>query len=355
MLQHDGVVCVEQDEDITSLKYHIQVKHKETQDYAAHKIRKPIIKFLGQLKANATKHFRLYCHFKDRSPCKQTVTKTDLESILGKEAEAYDDSFLTGAANHITIEFSENYDEQFARTISIISNELGAESDEQALCFHAILRSHLSDLSIKPVDERTISKQQFKSLVSNRQRALFDGAYRKHLGKDRYLKAARGGFFTSTSVSTFPAQRLFIISTPDMEGVANIKYATNTIIDRYYREKNPLHPPTICIIGHDAPLTAAKQELVRDIIKFTDGTCFHGDMFDWNVFKLSNPVFRGTTVRFIDKERLLDAEASGFFDHVFFFGGPGEKTPLASSRGKTVEIECDDLGDVIQLITGRRF
>lgn len=354
VLQHDSPVYVEHDEDIETKKYHIQVKHKETQDYSPYKIRKPIKKFLESLKMDLSGKFRLYCYFRDRAPAFYESTVKSLKDILGVEQKSYDDDFLEYAKDRITIEFSENYDEQFNVTISLVQKELRAESYEQALCFHAILRSHLSDISVMPSNQRLTSKEHFKRMVSSRQRALFDGAYKKYLGKEKYLDTVRAGFFIATSVSALPIQRLFIISIDDMQGVGNIKAFVNSIALKYYHKKHSLYPPTVCVIGHDEALNVAKQELVRDLVKFTDGTCFDGDNFNWDVFKIVNPIFRSSTVRFISKDRLLDSEARNFFDHIFFFGSEGERTPLTSSRGKTVEIECDDINDALQLITGKR-
>ena len=80
---------LEQIQDIGVSNYYIQVKYKETQNYADSKIKPAVLQLLKCFIVDKNKKFKLHSYFKDKSSQVTTLTENQLNQVLGSDSSQY--------------------------------------------------------------------------------------------------------------------------------------------------------------------------------------------------------------------------------------------------------------------------
>src|SRR5713101_3041174 len=70
-------------QDIDYEDFVLQVKHKETQNYAPSKIRKAVKQLMAFFVQDPSKRLCLYCHFKDKGEHAWTPTLAEIDLLIG--------------------------------------------------------------------------------------------------------------------------------------------------------------------------------------------------------------------------------------------------------------------------------
>lgn len=284
ILSNQGLdVRIEQIQDIEVNNYYIQVKYRETQNYADSKIKLPVLQLLKCFLDDKNKKFKLYCYFKDKSSQIITLTEAELDQILGSDSGQYTQDDKKAFIDNFILEFSNNFEKQFSDLIKLIKSSFQLKSEEEATTYHAIFRANLFDIAIKKNSRlRTISFIKLKNIINSKEKIIFDAAYCKYLKTERYLKYIKGEYFTFKKLNIPNKDRLFIIEIDNSTKDCDIIQIVTNIKNKYFK-KDTSPAPYICLFGiDDAKISRLKQKLWDKGLMFSDGTHFDGDKFRIN-------------------------------------------------------------------------
>lgn len=281
-------IFIEHTQDINYQNYVLQIKHKETSKYSNSKIREPIIKLLEIYNNDTSKKFCLYAYFKDKTPAKISYsTIEDLKKILkyqdkGKTEklyEKYNDVVLLGFIKNFELIFSEDYTNQFKKTIELIRKKWNID-DEVAVVYHSLIRNYLMNLAIKSdKSERYLTFRQLQTFISTCKNVTFDEIYVQIMGREKYIKTIKKQFFTFKSANINKYERLIIIECDYNENETEIRKLIEAVSHKFYRvNKSPAPYIVFRNLNHQV-LISVKQGLLDDDILFSDGTYFDGDKF----------------------------------------------------------------------------
>jgi len=273
-------VKLEQIQDIGLKDYYIQVKYKETQNYADSKIKPAVLQLLKCFLEDKNKKFKLYCYFKDKSSQITTLTESQLDQLLSSDSGQYTQNDKKAFIDSFTLEFSSNFEKQFSDLIKLIKTSFKLKSEEEATTYHAIFKANLFDVAIKKNSKlRTVNFSKLKEVINSKEQIIFDIAYCKYLKTERYLKYIKKEYFTFKKVNTPNKERLFVIEMEySVKDGDAIQIITN-IKNRYFK-KDTSPAPYICLFGIDNErVTNLKQKLWDKGLIFSDGTHFDKDKF----------------------------------------------------------------------------
>lgn len=273
-------VELEQIQDIGINDYYIQVKYKETQNYADSKIKLAVLQLLKCFINDKNKKFKLYCYFKDKSSQVTTLTETQLDQILSSDSGQYTQDDKKAFIENFTLEFSNNFEKQFSGLIKLIKTSFQLKSEEEATTYHAIFKANLLDVAIKKNTKlRVINYTKLKGVINSKEKVIFDIAYCKYLKIERYLKYLKKEYFTFKKVNIPNKQRLFVIEIDSSVKDGDIIQVITNIKNRYFK-KDASPAPYICLFGIDNEKIAnLKQKLWDKGLIFSDGTHFDRDKF----------------------------------------------------------------------------
>ncbi len=276
-------VELEQIQDIGLNNFYIQVKYKETQNYADSKIKPAVLQLLKCFLDDKNRKFKLYCYFKDKSSQTITLTETQLDQILGSDSGQYTLDDKKAFIDNFILEFSSNFEKQFSDLIELIKGTFQLKTEEEATTYHAIFKANLFDVAIKKNPKlRTINFTKLKGVINSKEKIIFDAAYYKYLKTERYLKFIKKEYFTFKKLNTPNKERLFVIETDNPMKDGDIIQIITNIKNKYFK-KDTSPAPYICLFGIDnAKITSLKQKLWDKGLIFSDGTHFYGDKFRMN-------------------------------------------------------------------------
>jgi uncharacterized protein YaaW (UPF0174 family) len=319
---------IEQIQDIAIGDYYIQVKHKETQKYSASKIKKAVSQLLECFKKDKTKHFQLYCHFEDKQAQKIILTENELDKILGRNKTDYTQEEKSLFITHFELEFSENFEKQFATLISQIKVAFSLKNEEEAMVHHSIFRANLLDVATKKnAHQRVISFKTLKSLIGKKEKIIFELAYCKYLKNDRYLKYLKKEYFTQKVLNTPNKERLFVIGIDEDARDSDIVQVISNIQRRYFL-KHTSPAPYICLLDIGTQrFSLIKQKLWDKHLIFSDGTNFNGDKFRMNDLLIPTHNNRSkVTFKLITLDRTSDLLKKNRIDESFVFLTPDNRS-----------------------------
>ena len=205
-------VEIEQIQDIGINNYYIQVKYKETQNYADSKIKPAIIQLIDCFIKDKTKSFALYCYFKDKSSQKAVLTEEQLDKILASAKDSYTSDDKKSFSEHFSLEFSENFAKQFTKVIAEIKSSFTLRNEEEATVYHSIFRANLLEVATRRNPrKRIINFRGLKILVGKKEKIIFELAYCKYLKNERYLKYLKKEYFTFNKVNIPNKERFFVL------------------------------------------------------------------------------------------------------------------------------------------------
>ena len=273
-------VELEQIQDIGVSNYYIQVKYKETQNYADSKIKPAVLQLLKCFIVDKNKKFKLYSYFKDKSSQVTTLTENQLNQVLGSDSSQYTQDDKKTFIENFILEFSSNFEKQFSDLVKLIKTCFQLKTEEEAATYHAIFKANLFDIAIrKNPKQRTINYKKLKGVINSSEKIIFDLAYCKYLKTERYLKYVKKEYFTFKKVNIPNKQRLFVIEIDNSVKDGDVIQVVTNIKNRYFK-KDTSPAPYICLFGIDNEKIAnLKQKLWDKGLIFSDGTHFDRDKF----------------------------------------------------------------------------
>lgn len=318
-------IFIEHTQDINYQNYVLQIKHKETSKYSNSKIREPIIKLLEIYNNDTSKKFCLYAYFKDKAPAKISYsTIEDLKKILKyqdkckteKLYEKYDDVVLLGFIKNFELIFSEDYTNQFKKTIELISKKWNID-DEVAVVYHSLIRNYLMNLAIKSdKSERYVTFRHLQTFISTCKNVTFDEIYVQIMGREKYIKTIKKQFFTFKSANINKYERLIIIECDYNENETEIRKLIEAVNHKFYRvNKSPAPYIVFRNLNHQV-LISVKQGLLDDNILFSDGTYFDGDKFRIDRIKSAGDK-NGVVVKVFEERYLAEVFSNVEFREIY--------------------------------------
>jgi hypothetical protein len=167
-------ITIEQIQDIGINNYYIQVKYKETQNFAYSKIKKAIRQLFREFVADKKAKSHLYCYFKDKSPSSIKLTTTELKKILLTNKDHYLQKDILLFSKNFSLEFSDDFIHQFEEAIKEIKKAFGLKNDEEAIVYHGILRGRLLEVAIeKNPQKRVINFEKISRFVEEKEKTIF--------------------------------------------------------------------------------------------------------------------------------------------------------------------------------------
>lgn len=315
----DAQIEVETVQDISFDVYVLQVKLKEAKDYFDSSVRKPIMQLIDIFTREPNRKLILYCHFRDRNPEQKQLTEDELDKVLGKDKDLYPKDVRQNFAQNFTLQFSENYIQQFDVVIDSISTSFGCSDKDLAIIYHSILHSKLMQLAVLPSkSDRRVSFQDLKNCVGDVDKKIFFKAYEIHLSHEKYNKLIKKQYFTFPSVNIDNFERLFIVGVMSSETQTNLIQIVNRIIQRYYKLSKSPAPYILFENLDDNFLNALKQSLIDKGVSFNDGTTFNGDKFRLNVLLLPSTKNQEVKIKIIKNENLDELLTTLKFDEVYY-------------------------------------
>lgn len=312
-------VEIETIQDISFDVYVLQVKLKEAKDYFDSSVRKPIKQLIEIYIKEPNRKLILYCHFRNKSPEKKQLNEAELNSILGKDENLYTSDTKQKFVQNFTLQFSENYIQQFDTVIDKISTNFGCADKDLAIIYHSILHSKLMQLAVLPLkDERQVCYQDLKRCLVDVDKKIFFKAYEIHLSRDKYNTLIKKQYFTFSGINIDNFERLFIVGISTVDTQTDLMQIVNRVVQRYYKLSKSPAPYILFENLDDSQLISLKQSLVDKGVPFSDGTTFNGDKFRLNVLLPTSSKSQEIKVKIIKNENLDELLITVKFDEVYY-------------------------------------
>lgn len=309
-------------EDLNCQDYVIQIKHRETQEFAFSKIKKAVSQLLNLFSDCQPRAFKicLYCHFKDKIPSEWQLTLEELDRILGNDKELYPADAKEQFLQSFIVQFSEDYEEQFQKLLDLIRTSFTLADRELAIIYHSIFRSNLLDLVAQTSKgQRQIKRADLEGYVSKAEKTIFYKAYSTYIKQEKYESAIKKIYFTFKSVNLENFERLFIVDYDGKSNIVSLMKIVDRIANKYFKlNKSPA--PYICFRGiEDSTLNTLKQRLVDVGIVFTDGTHFNGDKFRLDTIGENASKENRIKVKIVNPLNLDEIAQHTHFDEIYMF------------------------------------
>lgn len=297
-----AVIEVEGMQDIGIEDFHIQVKLR-SQAFSLSKIAKAVQQLLFQFSENTDRRYRLYCHFVDKEPGTTLQLEVEqLDQILGESVDAYADETKKLFVDRFEVRFAPDFMTPFSTVLEQLKSRYGSRTLDEATAYHAIVNQSLITLVLsKPAGERTVTAEQLDQAVRKAERVIFQGGYQDHFGAQKYIKLLRLQIPGYKSVNIPRRERLIIA---ELDSECNVHDAIDFAIavsNRFYVPENS--PQPYLLLRGIEGIPGFKQEL-WDVIRFFDGTNFHGDRFRIEDLAARPPKDR--KIKLVDEAALVD-------------------------------------------------
>jgi hypothetical protein len=274
-------INIEQNQDIDTADFVMQVKYKEATKFTPSKIKMPVIQLIGEHIKNNTKQYILYCYFKNFNGYTES---TSIDSILGLSKTNYTQQQKTDFEKSFKLNFAPQFDIQLEQTIREIQN-LDYNEDE-SIIFHSrasnYLRKLVVDNSPNQISNRTCTKNDLIELFKNDRKVIFKNSFRFFKGEDSYFKKMKKDFFTSNNVDK--TIKIFIIELDGSESKSEIVLLLKTISEKYFKQlvrDVKGEAPFFFIRNIDSQKTIEiKEQLVEAKLIFKDGYDFLNSKFN---------------------------------------------------------------------------
>ncbi|MEW2524867.1 hypothetical protein [Streptomyces sp. NPDC047071] len=340
-------VEIEGAQDIGVRSFHIQVKHR-SRNYSPSRIAPAVRQMMQQFVADQGARFALYCHFPDRSPGETLrIGKGELEAALGDLSDAYADDVKSWFIKSFEVVFAPDFAAQFHLVINHLKRTLRARSEAEALCWHAVIHSHLRDTVLRqPPGERRVSLADLKNLVSDARAAVFEASYAQICGHEKYLRLIREQYKSAT-VNVPNRERLFIIECGDQSHDVDLVDSTIALRRRFFVGDSPA--PYVSFRGA-TDLVRVKGELWRAGVYFHDGHDYGGAQF--SAASLVAPSRPGHGIKLVDFEHLEEIVNHVKVREVHdFYSTDPIVNPFSEARVRHVIV--DSPSDVLKILKGR--
>lgn len=274
-------INIEQNQDIDTADFVMQVKYKEATKFTPSTIKKPVTQLIDEYLKNNSKQYILYCYFKDFN---NYTESTSIDLILGSTKSNYTQQQRTNFQKSFKLIFAPQFDIQLEQTIREIQN-LNYNEDE-SIIFHSrathFLRNLVINNSPNHISNRTCTKNDLIELFKNDRKVIFKNSFRFFKGESSYFKKMKKDFFTSNNVDK--TIKIFILELDGSESKSAILLLLKTISKKYFKQlKRDVkgEAPFIFIRNINSQKTIEiKEQLVENKLIFKDGYDFLNSKFN---------------------------------------------------------------------------
>jgi len=321
-------INIEQNQDIDTADFVMQVKYKEATKFTPSKIKKPVIQLIDEYKKDNSKIYILYCFFKDFNGYKES---TSIDLILGSSKTNYSQKEKTDFEKSFELKFSPQFDIQLEQTIREIQNL--NYSEEESIIFHSRASNYLRNLVVnnspRQISNRTCTKNDLIELFKNDRKVIFKNSFRFFKGEESYFKKMKKDFFTSNNVDK--TIKIFIIELDGSENNSEIVLLLKKISEKYFKQLSrdiKGEAPFFFLRSIDSQKNIeVKEELVRAKIIFKDGYDFLNSKFNLTSITSKSTKENRIAIKLINSETELNQVMGFNFNTIkevyqFFKGKP---------------------------------
>lgn len=346
------LVNVEQNQDIDSSDFVMQVKYKEAAKFVPSAIKNPLIQLIDEFKVDKTKKYILYCYFGDFNGYTES---TPLDTILGSSKSNYSSKEKTDFQTSFHLRFSPKFDIQLEQTISEIM-KLGFQ-EEEAIIHHCRITKHLRNLVVNHaptnVTNRSTTKKEVIELIKNDRKILFTNSFRTYKGELQYFKKLKKEYFTFRNVDK--TVRIFIIELTGTESTIDLVHIAKKISSKYFkllsRDIKGESPFIFYRNITERGLVMLKTRLIEDGIVLKDGYDFKGASFNINSITIKSTKENKVAIKFINQEddlvQILDVNLNITKEVVQYFYTKPEDY---DHRHREIKIEIKALNEIEKII-----
>ncbi|MEW4925564.1 hypothetical protein [Algibacter sp. 2305UL17-15] len=345
-------INIEQNQDIDSVDFVMQVKYKEATKFTPSTIKKPVIQLIDEFKKNNSKQYILYCYFKDFNGYTES---TSIDTILGSSKSNYTQKQRTDFEKAFKLNFASQFDIQLEQTIRSIQN-LNYNEDE-AIIFHSRASNFLRNLVVNnppnQISNRTCTKKQLIELFRNDRKVIFDNSFRFFKGKDSYFKKIKKDFFTFKNIDK--TIRIFIIELDGLETNSELVLLLKKISEKCLKNLQrdiKGEAPFVFIRNIDSQnIVKIKEELVQTKLIFKDGYNFLNSKFNLNSITLKSSKENQISLKIINNEtelnQIIDFNFNAIKEVYQFF----KSKPLEINQDvKETNIEVQSSNEILKII-----
>lgn len=326
----DDVVEIEQKEDISSSNTIYQIKYKEATNFSPSTIKKPVCQLIDIFKSDK-REIVLYAYFKDKKKETKRLTIKELNEIIGNgkiktKNYAFDEKLKNQFLDKFTLEFSENYIDQFENVIDKVKETFSCDKDNALIIYPQIykfIEGKVIYNNPDNLDKRICTKRELIKHINGNKEIMFFSAYSEFIGKEKYLNLIKKKYFVESNIS--PVERIFIIEVENDIPVIQLKEIAVVLKGRFYKPykqmiKSPA--PYILFMGLDSnSLIKLKHELTNEGINIRDGYGFYGSEFSLKNITEKCTIHNKIALKFINDESQLDyiLDNIGTNKKIFYF------------------------------------
>jgi hypothetical protein len=345
-------INIEQNQDIDTTDFVMQVKYKEATKFTPSTIKKPVIQLINEHIKNSSKQYILYCYFKDFNGYTES---TSIDSILGTSKLNYTQKQKTDFKKSFKLNFSPQFDIQLEQTIREIQS-LNYNEDE-SIIFHSrashFLRNLIVNNSPDKISNRTCTKKELIELFKNDRKVIFDNSFRFFKGEDSYFKKIRRDFFTFNNVDK--TIRIFIIELDGTESntdvVILLKGISVKFIKQLKRDVKGEAPFVFIRNISSKKLVKVKENLTQTNLIFKDGYDFLNSNFNLNSITLKsskeNKILLKITNSEIELNKVIDFNFNALKEVYQFF----KSKPIDINQNiKETNIEVQNSNEILKII-----
>jgi len=345
-------INIEQNQDIDTADFVMQVKYKEATKFTPSTIKKPVIQLIDEHIKNNSKQYILYCYFKDFNNYTESIS---IDSILGSSKSDYTQQQKTDFQKSFKLNFAPQFDIQLEQTIREIQN-LNYNEDE-SIIFHSrashFLRNLVVDNSPNYISNRTCTKNDLIELFKNDRKVIFKNSFRFFKGEDSYFKKMKKDFFTSNNVDK--TIKIFIIELDGSESNSEIVLLLKAISEKYFKQLNrdiKGEAPFVFIRNINSQnLVKVKEKLVESNLIFKDGYDFLNSVFNLNSITLKsskeNRISLKLTNSKIELNQVIDFNFNTLKEVNQFF----QSEPIEITQDiKETNIEVQNSNEILKII-----
>lgn len=355
----DDVVEIEQKEDISSSKTIYQIKYKEATNFAPSTIKKPVCQLIDIFKTDK-RDIVLYAYFKDKEKETKRLTIKELNEIIGDckiktKNYVFDEELKNQFLDKFTLEFSENYINQFENVIDKVKETFSCDKDNALILYPQIykfIEGKVIYNNPDNLDKRICTKRELIKHVNINKEIMFLSAYSEFIGKEKYLNLIKKKYFVESNIS--PIERIFIIEVENDIPVIQLKEIAVVLKGRFYKPykqmiKSPA--PYILFMGLGSnSLIKLKHELTNEGINIRDGYGFYGSEFSLKNITEKCTIHNKIALKFINDESQLDyiLDNIGTNKKIFYFSI--KNSSEIKLKQNYVKIDIESPIDIIKCI-----
>lgn len=345
-------INIEQNQDIDTADFIMQVKYKEATKFTPSKIKAPVIQLIDEHKKDNSKKYILYCFFKDFNGYTES---TSIDSILGSSRTNYTQQQKTDFKKSFELKFAPQFDIQLEQTIHEIQN-LNYNEDE-SIIFHSrasnFLRNLVVNNSPNQISNRTCTKNDLIKLFKNDRKVIFKNSFRFFKGEESYFKKMKRDFFTSSNVDK--TIRFFIIELDGSENTSEIVLLLKKISEKYFKQLTrdiKGEAPFFFLRNIDSQRSIeVKEQLVEAKLIFKDGYDFLNSKFNLISITSKSSKENHISIKIVNNETELNQVITFNFNamkevYQFFKSNP----LLINQDIKETNIEIQNSNEILKII-----